>query len=89
MIRDAQRGLLETIPSDLLYEEAPQADHIWESSRLFVAHDVPASQRRAVHARLILELGAAARNLGATELLLKRCGRKVADVRDHAADSQA
>ena len=33
--------------------------------------------------------GASARNLGATELLLKRCGRKVADVRDHAADSQA
>ena len=66
MIRDAQRGLLETIPADLLYEEAPQADHIWESSRLFVAHDVPASQRRAVHARLILELGHAARSLGAT-----------------------
>ena len=69
MIRDAQRGLLETIPSDLLYEEAPQADHIWESSRLFVAHDVPASQRRAVHARLILELGHAARSLGATHCL--------------------
>lgn len=69
MIRDAQRGLLETIPADLLYEEAPQADHIWESSRLFVAHDVPASQRRAVHARLILELGHAARSLGATHCL--------------------
>lgn len=69
MIRDAQRGLLETIPSDLLYDEAPQADHIWESSRLFVAHDVPAALRRAVHARLILELGNAARSLGATHCL--------------------
>ncbi|MEZ5753923.1 MAG: acyl-homoserine-lactone synthase [Paracoccaceae bacterium] len=69
MIRDAQRGLLDTIPSDLLYDEAPVSETVWESSRLFVSHDVPAAQRRAVHARLILELGAAARNLGATYCL--------------------
>ena len=69
MIRDAQRGLLDSIPADLLYDEAPVAETIWESSRLFVAHDVPASQRRVVHARLIAELGVAARNLGATHCL--------------------
>lgn len=39
MIRDAQRGLLDTIPANLLTDEAPVGDHIWESSRLFVAHD--------------------------------------------------
>lgn len=69
MIRDAQRGLLETIPSHLLYEEAPVAETIWESSRLFVAHDVPAAMRRRVHAKLVMELGNAARRLGATSCL--------------------
>ncbi|MDZ4096600.1 MAG: acyl-homoserine-lactone synthase, partial [Paracoccaceae bacterium] len=37
MIRDAQRGLLDTIPAHLLYDEAPVNETIWESSRLFVA----------------------------------------------------
>ena len=69
MIRDAQRGLLDTIPSHLLYEEAPVAENVWESSRLFVSHDVPASLRRRVHAKLVSDLGAAARRLGATSCL--------------------
>jgi N-acyl-L-homoserine lactone synthetase len=69
MIRDAQRGLLDTIPDTLLYEEAPVADHIWESSRLFVAHDVPAAIRRRVHAQLISQLGDTVRSLGATHCL--------------------
>lgn len=69
MIRDAQRGLLDTIPSTLLYEEAPVAPYIWESSRLFVSHDVPASIRRRVHAQLISQLGESVRALGATHCL--------------------
>lgn len=69
MIRDAQRGLLDTIPSNLLYDEAPVAETIWESSRLFVSHDVPASIRRKVHATLISQLGATARSLGASYCL--------------------
>lgn len=69
MIRDAQRGLLDTIPSNLLYEEAPVSETVWESSRLFVANDVPAGIRRQVHARLVHELGAAARGLGASHCL--------------------
>lgn len=69
MIRDAQRGLLDTIPQHLLYEEAPVAPHIWESSRLFVSHDVPSSIRRRVHAQLIAELGDSVRLLGATHCL--------------------
>ena len=66
MIRDAQRGLLDTIPAHLLYEEAPVADHVWESSRLFVSHDVPSSIRRRVHAQLIAQLGESVRALGAS-----------------------
>ena len=69
MIRDAQRGLLDTIPANLLYEDAPVAEHIWESSRLFVSHDVPASIRRKVHAQLIAQLGDSVRSLGATHCL--------------------
>ncbi|MCV2872015.1 N-acyl-L-homoserine lactone synthetase [Defluviimonas sp. WL0050] len=69
MIRDAQRGLLDTIPSNLLYEEAPVAETVWESSRLFVSHTVPAHLRRRVHAKLVMELGGAARRLGATHCL--------------------
>ena len=69
MIRDAQRGLLNTIPPNLLYKDAPVSDTIWESSRLFVAHDVPSSIRRRVHAQLIAHLGTAVRGLGATHCL--------------------
>jgi N-acyl-L-homoserine lactone synthetase len=69
MIRDAQRGLLETIPANLLHDRAPTADHIWESSRLFVAHDTPAAIRRRVHAQLISQLGDTVRSLGATHCL--------------------
>ncbi len=69
MIRDAQRGLLDTIPASLLYDGAPVADHIWESSRLFVSHDVPASIRRKVHTQLIVQLGDTVRSLGATHCL--------------------
>jgi len=69
MIRDAQRGLLEAIPSDLLYEEAPVAENIWESSRVFVADDTPQKLRRVVHLHLIEEMTKAARDLGATQVL--------------------
>lgn len=69
MIRDAQLGLLDSIPSDLLFEEAPIADHIWESSRVFVTHDTPMKIRRRVHAHLISEMTRSARQLGATQVL--------------------
>jgi acyl homoserine lactone synthase len=69
MIRDAQRGLLDTIPGHLLYEDAPVDPMVWESSRLFVAQEVPSSIRRRVHTQLIAELGASARSVGATHCL--------------------
>ncbi|MFN4193978.1 MAG: acyl-homoserine-lactone synthase [Tabrizicola sp.] len=69
MIRDAQRGLLETIPANLLDDTAPTAAHVWESSRLFVAHDTPAAIRRRVHSQLIMQLGDTVRSLGATHCL--------------------
>ncbi len=69
MIRDAQRGLLETIPSDLLNFEAPVDPNIWESSRVFVSDLVPAADRLRVQMRLIHEMVVSARALGAVSLL--------------------
>lgn len=69
MIRDAQRGLLDSIPDDLLYEDAPVAPHIWETSRVFVSDHVPAAHRRSVHCDLVTGMCRAAREVGAAQLL--------------------
>jgi len=83
MIRDAQLGLLSSIPSNLLDFEAPVADHIWESSRVFVSDCVPARDRLRVQLQLRQEMVISARNLGATAVLglipesSRRIGRRV------------
>lgn len=69
MIRDAQRGLLDSIPTNLLNFEAPIASHIWESSRVFVSQKVPANKRISVQAELMSEMIKTSRTLGATEVL--------------------
>ncbi len=66
MIRDAQLGLLDAIPQDLLFEQAPVASHIWESSRVFVSDAVPSKLRLRVQCSLIDEMVRSARHLGAT-----------------------
>ena len=69
MIRDAQRGMLEAIPSNLLDFEAPVDPLVWEATRIFVSDDVPASQRTRVQADLMFELISTAQSLGAKQLL--------------------
>jgi len=69
MIRDAQLGLLDSIPQNLLYGPAPVAEHIWESSRVFVASTVPAAMRFRVQMQLIHEMVRSARQLGASSVL--------------------
>ena len=69
MIRDAQLGLLDSIPSNLLYDEAPVSPHVWEASRVFIADDVPAKLRTHVQANLMTEMVRTAREEGATQLL--------------------
>lgn len=69
MIRDAQLGLLDSIPSDLLYDPAPVAPHVWEASRVFIAQDVPAAARARVQADLMAEMVRSARDNGATQIL--------------------
>ena len=69
MIRDAQRGMLDSIPSDLMDFEAPVDPKIWEASRIFVSANVPARLRKKVQGDLMYELIRTARALGATQLL--------------------
>jgi N-acyl-L-homoserine lactone synthetase len=69
MIRDAQRGLLGSIPEDLMYDMAPVADHVWEGSRVFVCDDVPAAMRVRVQMQLIGQMVRTGRELGAGEIL--------------------
>ncbi len=69
MIRDAQLGLLSTIPSDLLYDHAPVCPTVWEASRVFVSHDVPAEARGQVQAALMEGMVRTARSEGAARLL--------------------
>jgi N-acyl-L-homoserine lactone synthetase len=69
LIRDAQRGLLDEIPSNLLDFEAPVDPQIWESSRVFVREDVPAKTRSRVQLLLMNELVRAARQNGVTQVI--------------------
>lgn len=69
MIRDAQRGMLESIPSNLLDFDAPVDPTVWEGSRVFVSQRVPASLRTKVQSDLMCEMIRSARELGAQTLL--------------------
>lgn len=56
MLRDAQKGLLEGIPTDVLFFDAPVEDRVWEASRLFITDSVPADRRHAVQALLMEQM---------------------------------
>lgn len=56
MIRDAQLGLLDSIPQDLLDETAPVAPDIWEVTRGFIVQDLPAKQRIKARMHLVLQM---------------------------------
>ena len=47
MLRDAQLGLLDGLPSDVLFFEAPVDPMVWEATRVFITDAVPASRRPA------------------------------------------
>ncbi|WP_377513238.1 acyl-homoserine-lactone synthase [Octadecabacter sp. R77987] len=69
MIRDAQNGLLDSIPHDLLYDDAPIDGGTWEVTRGFVAPDIPASIRHRVRMKLVLEMLRTSRELGVRRML--------------------
>lgn len=69
MLRDAQMGLLEGIPRDVLFFDAPVADYLWEASRLFVSESVPAQRRNYIQTMLMREMSASAVSLGARHVI--------------------
>lgn len=69
LIRDAQKGMLNDIPDNLLNFEAPVDPEIWESSRVFVLDDVPAKQRSRVQMMMMHELVRAARAHGVKQVI--------------------
>ncbi|CUH53173.1 acyl-homoserine-lactone synthase [Shimia marina] len=69
MVRDAQKGMLESIPTHLLYEEAPIDPRVLDASRVFVARDVPAQRRREVQTRLMRKLIQTARAMEARQVM--------------------
>ena len=69
MIKDAQDGLMESIPQDLLYEDAPVSPEIWEVTRGFIGQNIPNNIRLRVRLMLTGEIVKAGRNLQASRLL--------------------
>lgn len=69
MIRDAQCGLLNSLPSNLLDYEAPVESYIWEASRVFISSDVSEKRRARVQSMLVAEMTNAARMLGASQII--------------------
>lgn len=69
MLRDAQKGLLSDIPTDVLFLEAPVVDHVWEASRLFITDEVPAQRRHQVQAALMAQMSQTAREQGASHVI--------------------
>ena len=69
MLKDAQSGDLEDIPSDVLFFRAPVEDGIWEASRFFISEDVPAKRRLPVQNVLFRAMNDVARENGALFIL--------------------
>lgn len=69
MLRDAQSGLLEPIPRDVLFFRAPVDPQIWEASRLFIVREVPAPRRTSVQTLIMNRMTEAARELGGTHVI--------------------
>ena len=68
MLKDAQLGLLNDIPRDALFFEAPVREHVWEATRLFVSRRVAAERRMQVQTILMEQMSVSA-SLGATHII--------------------
>lgn len=69
MIKDAQNGLLDSIPQDLLYTKAPEKEGLWEVTRGFVSEDCPSRLRQKVRMRLVLQMLRTSREEGISQML--------------------
>ncbi len=69
MLRDAQLGLLEDIPPEVLFDAAPVSKLIWEATRLFIMPQVPACDRSKVQRILMASMAKVAVDVGATQVI--------------------
>jgi len=69
MIRDAQLGVIDTIPSDVLFFKAPVTPTIWEATRLFISSDVLAARRADLQRLLLEKMAETAAGLGAEHVI--------------------
>ena len=69
MIRDAQKGLLEEVPEDLLFEDAPVEEGTWEMSRANLKPGMFDVDRDVVRYRLLQQLSDTAKNEKIVKLL--------------------
>jgi len=69
MLRDAQKGLLESIPTDVLFFEAPVSDTIWEATRLFIVDHVTSQRRMQVQSIIMENMSLAAQEMGAKHVI--------------------
>ncbi|MBL4767595.1 MAG: N-acyl-L-homoserine lactone synthetase [Rhodobacteraceae bacterium] len=69
MLRDAQKGLLEGLPTDVLFFEAPVEQRIWEASRFFITKAVPAARRAQMQYLLFESMSHVAIDHDATHIL--------------------
>jgi acyl homoserine lactone synthase len=69
MLRDAQHGKIEDIPTDVLFFDAPVKKNILEASRLFISDAVPAARRLQLHTRLVRQMRQTAIDQGADWLI--------------------
>jgi len=64
LIRDAQNGLLDDMPDNLLYEPAPIEDGLWEVTRGFFTDEITQDLRQEVLQTLVNQTASAARENG-------------------------
>ncbi|SDE57625.1 acyl-homoserine-lactone synthase [Ruegeria marina] len=69
MLRDAQNGLLEGLPRDVLFFEAPVKPFVWEASRFFITETVPSTRRTDVQQKLFDSMARTAVQNGASKIL--------------------
>lgn len=69
MLRDAQLGLLDPIPRDVLFLDAPVDPKVWEASRLFITEEVTAARRAQVQGVLMQQMALTAGEMGATHVI--------------------
>ncbi|MEM7321241.1 MAG: acyl-homoserine-lactone synthase [Pseudomonadota bacterium] len=69
MLKDAKRGILEDLPTDVLFLEPPVDPTVWEATRFFITDRVPAARRSAVQQKLFNSMATTAVEHGATHIL--------------------